>query len=76
MWTGATGAGASVLRRWTGETGHVSGIVSNTSITVNAGDGTKSISFTASVSLPTTGKAPYPAIIGTIGGSIIDVTLN
>ena len=48
----------------------VSGTVSNTSITVNAGNGTTSISFNASVSLPSTGKAPYPAIIGYIGGSL------
>jgi hypothetical protein len=48
----------------------VSGTVSNTSITVNAGNGTTSISFNASVSLPTAGKAPYPAIIGYIGGSL------
>ena len=48
----------------------VSGGVTSTSITVNAGDGTNSITFTASVSLPPTGSAPYPAIIGYIGGSL------
>jgi len=48
----------------------VSGTVTNTSITVNAGNGQSSISFTASVSLPPTGSAPYPAIIGYIGGSL------
>jgi hypothetical protein len=48
----------------------VTGTASDTSISVTAGDGTTSISFTASVSLPTTGTAPYPAIIGYIGGSL------
>jgi len=48
----------------------VSGSVTSTSITVTAGDGTNSISFSASVSLPATGSAPYPAIIGFIGGSL------
>jgi len=48
----------------------VSGSVTATSITVNAGDGTNSITFSASVSLPPTGTAPYPAIIGFIGGSL------
>jgi hypothetical protein len=48
----------------------VSGSVTTTTITVNAGDGTNSITFSASVSLPPTGSAPYPAIIGFIGGSL------
>ena len=48
----------------------VSGSVTNTSITVNAGDGTSSVAFTASVSLPPAGSPPYPAIIGYIGGSL------
>jgi hypothetical protein len=48
----------------------VSGSVTTTSITVNAGDGTNSITFSASVALPPTGSAPYPAIIGYIGGSL------
>jgi hypothetical protein len=49
----------------------VSGTVSTTSISVTAGNGTYSISFTARVSMPSTGTAPYPALIG-IGG----VSLN
>ena len=42
---------------------------SNT-LTINAGDSGKSISFSVSISYPTTGKAPYPAIIAYGGGSI------
>jgi len=50
----------------------VTGTVSRTQISVTAGDGNgNSISFTASVQMPTTGSAPYPAMIG-IGG----VSLN
>ena len=45
----------------------VTGTVSNSSITVNVSDGGKSTSFTASVSLPTTGSAPYPAVV-VLGG--------
>ena len=45
----------------------VTGTVSRTQIAVTAGDGTTSISFTATVQLPTTGTAPYPVMIG-IGG--------
>jgi len=45
----------------------VTGTVTNTLISVTAGDGTKSISFTATVSLPTRGTAPFPALIG-VGG--------
>jgi len=41
--------------------------VTNTQITVTTGDGKTSITFTATVSLPTTGTAPYPALIG-VGG--------
>ena len=41
----------------------VTGTVSNTSITVNVTEGGKSKSFSVTVSLPTTGSAPYPAII-------------
>ena len=49
----------------------VTGTVTNTQISVTAGDGTDSISFTASVTLPSTGTAPYPAVIG-IGGISLD----
>jgi len=45
----------------------VTGSTSGNSIVVNVSSGGKSISFTATVSLPTTGKAPYPAMIA-IGG--------
>jgi len=40
-------------------------------LTVTASDGGKTISFVATVTLPTTGSAPYPAMIG-IGGISID----
>jgi len=40
-------------------------------INVTASDGTKTASFAATVTLPTTGTAPYPAMIG-IGGIAID----
>jgi hypothetical protein len=49
----------------------VSGTVSTSAITVNAGDGTTSISFTATVQLPTTGSAPYPSVIG-VGGCFLN----
>jgi len=41
----------------------VTGTVSNTSISVSVTEGGKTGSFSVSVSLPTTGTAPYPAII-------------
>ena len=41
----------------------VTGTVSNTSITVSVTEGGKSMNFSVSVSLPSTGSAPYPAII-------------
>jgi hypothetical protein len=43
---------------------------SGTTLTINVSQGGKSISFTASITFPTTGTKPYPAIIGFIGGSI------
>ena len=49
----------------------VTGTVSNTGITVNVSSGGKTSSFTATVSLPTTGKAPYPAVI-VYGGMAAD----
>ena len=49
----------------------VTGTVSNTSITVNVSSGGKSSTFSATVSLPTTGKAPYPAVI-VYGGMAAD----
>ena len=45
----------------------VSGSFGNGAITVNVSEGGKSTSFTATVSLPTTGTAPYPAMIGIDG---------
>ena len=54
----------------------VSGTVSSTQISVTAGDGTTSISFTATVQLPTTGTAPYPAMIGIGGISLNTATLR
>jgi hypothetical protein len=43
------------------------GTVSGGNLTVNVTNAGKSISFTATITLPTTGTAPYPAMIG-IGG--------
>jgi hypothetical protein len=57
----------------------VSGTVTSTSIKVTAGDGTKSISFSAAITLPTAGQAPYPAIIvlrSRGGGLAATVTAN
>jgi hypothetical protein len=42
----------------------VTGTVSDESITVNVTHGGKTATFKATVDLPTTGKAPYPVIIG------------
>jgi hypothetical protein len=53
----------------------VTGTVSRTSITVNVTDGGKSSSFTASVVLPTSGSAPYPAII-VYGGASFGAPLD
>ena len=52
----------------------VTGTVSKTSITVNVSDNGKTAMFTASVSAPTTGAAPYPAIIS-YGASSLDKNL-
>ncbi|GAB3980743.1 hypothetical protein GCM10027615_59900 [Plantactinospora veratri] len=45
----------------------VTGTVSNSNITVNVSDQGRSASFSASVQLPTTGSAPYPAVF-VLGG--------
>ncbi|WP_250463307.1 cellulose binding domain-containing protein [Microbulbifer litoralis] len=50
------------------ETASVSGSGNGSGITVNVSAGGNSISFNASISLPTTGQPPYPAMIG-MGGS-------
>jgi len=49
----------------------VAGTVTSEAITVNVENEGKQISFTATVTLPTTGQAPYPAVIG-VGGSNLD----
>ena len=46
--------------------GTVTGSVSGTTITVNVGG----MSFTETITLPTTGTAPYPAMIALDGGSL------
>lgn len=48
----------------------------NNGISVTVTDGTKSIAFTAKVTYPTTGDAPYPAMIGIGGISIGEAQLN
>ena len=50
---------------------HVSGSISNEKITVTVSEPGKEISFDASIILPKTGSAPYPAIIG-IGKSFLN----
>jgi len=54
----------------------VTGAYSGGQLTVTASDGTKTISFVATVTLPTTGTAPYPAMIGVGGISIDPAGLN
>ena len=53
----------------------VTGTVTNTNITVQVTANGKSASFSATVSLPTTGTAPYPAIIGYGGVAPLDTTV-
>lgn len=48
----------------------VTGSFGNNQLTVNCSENGKSISFTATITYPTAGTAPYPAIIG-IGGSTL-----
>jgi hypothetical protein len=52
-------------------TGAFDGTSTPAQLTVTASDGTKMITFAATVTLPTTGTPPYPAMIG-IGGISID----
>jgi hypothetical protein len=54
----------------------VTGTVSSTSIVVNVTDNGKSISFTATVQLPSSGTAPYPAMIGMDGFSLNTAALQ
>ena len=56
-----------------GKPASVTGAFDAGKLTVTASDGTKTISFDATVTLPTTGTAPYPAMIG-IGGVSIGPT--
>ncbi len=49
----------------------VTGTVTNTKITVHVENQGKKIDFSATVKLPSTGQAPYPAIIAVGGGSEI-----
>src|SRR6185437_4272653 len=53
----------------------VTGTVTSTSITVNVTANGNSASFTASVSLPSAGCPPYPAIIGYSGVAPLDTTV-
>jgi hypothetical protein len=48
----------------------VTASLSGSTLTINVSDQGKSISFTASIKLPTSGTAPYPAIIAYGGASI------
>ena len=56
----------------------VSGTVSDSEITVHVEDQGKSIDFTAKITLPTSGEAPYPAIINLGSGVTLgrDLILN
>jgi hypothetical protein len=54
----------------------VSGSFDGSNITVNVSDGQKTISFTAAVTLPTSGAPPYPAMIGIGGINIGPTELN
>lgn len=51
----------------------VTGSFADNAITVTAGEGDRSISFTAQIQLPPTGTAPYPAMIA-IGTSSLENT--
>lgn len=51
----------------------VKGSFSNNKITVTVNDNGKSISFSCSIQYPSTGKAPYPAVIG-IGMNTLNTT--
>lgn len=53
----------------------VTGTVTATSITVNVTANGQSAAFTATVTLPTCGTAPYPAIIGYTGVAPLDTSV-
>lgn len=48
----------------------VSGSMSGDKLTINVSGGAQDVSFTVSISMPSTGTAPYPALIGLSGGSL------
>lgn len=50
----------------------VTGTVSNTSVAVNVSHGGQNTNFNVSIQLPTTGSAPYPALIS-LGGGIFGI---
>jgi GH35 family endo-1,4-beta-xylanase len=50
---------------------NVTGSYSSNRITVNVSEAEKSISFSCSITYPSNGQAPYPAIIG-VGGSFLN----
>jgi hypothetical protein len=52
---------------------NVTGSYSSNRITVNVTEAGKSISFSCSITYPSAGQAPYPAIIG-VGGSFLNNT--
>jgi hypothetical protein len=54
----------------------VTGTVTDTKITVNAGNGTKTVSFTATISVPASAVAPYPAMIAVGGMSLPSSTFS
>jgi hypothetical protein len=53
----------------------VTGAFEGGSITVTAGDDDETVSFTAAITLPATGTAPYPAMIAMGGSSLNDAEL-
>lgn len=58
------------LGTFPGKPSTFSATFSSNTLTITCGEGGKSISFTAKVTMPSGGKAPYPAIIAYGGGSI------
>lgn len=53
-----------------GKPSTVTASLSGNTLTINCGEAGKSISFSVSISYPSSGTAPYPAIIGYGGGSL------
>ena len=72
----AAQAAAYELGEKPGKPASVTGAFDAGKLTVTASDGTKSISFSATVTVPTSGAAPYPAMIGIGGIAIGASTLN